>query len=229
MMWNIGDSGIITLTPSKKMVALVLLFTFMALVSQMVPAHAIVQTVTLTPSNIVTQAGYYALLNATCTAPTTATFVIDGAHFQYNSATSMWEAHVRSTAMGVHTYNSLDSFTSGGDTANLVGSATVTWTQNPVDSLTVYTWTGDLTGLIYYFATTQLGGVTLTWTLIMAAISVAAYNYSGPEVTLLFWLLGWSVFSGLVYGGAQAFGILVLVIGGGALFAQVILGRRDRY
>jgi hypothetical protein len=86
-----------------------------------------------------------------------------------------------------------------------------------------------LTGLIYYFAAQQLGSVTLLWTLIMAAISLAAYNYSGPEVTLLFWLLGWGVFSGMVYGGAQAFGILVMVIGGGALFTQIILGRRDRY
>jgi hypothetical protein len=197
--------------------------------ASMTPVHAVVQTVTLTPSNIVTQAGYYALLNATCTGPTSATFVIDGAHFQYNPETSLWEAHVRSTAMGIHAYNTLDSYTSGADTAVLVGAATVTWAQNPIDGLAAYTWTGDLPGLIYYFATTQLGGVTLTWTLIMAAISVAAYNYSGPEVTLLFWLLGWSVFSGLVYGGAQAFGILVLVIGGGALFAQVILGRRDRY
>ena len=241
MMWDGGD-WIITLSPSKKTALIVLLFTVVALATQMMPAHAVADySITFVSTTVTTQAGYYVYLTATLGnnnnapwnwPPSTIKFTINGIQFiNVDGIGNVWKAHVYSGNMDVLTLDTIDSFTSPsepGASASLTNSEIVTWTQNPADVLSGYTVVGDLTGMFWYFATYQLG-VTMTMTIFMGAVSLAIYNYQGPEPTLLFWLLGWGVFSGFMYGGAQAFGILILVVGGGALFTQVIMGRRDRY
>jgi hypothetical protein len=87
MMWDSGDLGIITLSPSKKMAFIVLLFTVVALATQILPAHAVNYPITIDPTPVTAQAGYYARIFATCGAPTDATFTVSGIQFRYNSGT----------------------------------------------------------------------------------------------------------------------------------------------
>ena len=103
MMWDGGDSGIITLSPSRKTVFIVLLFTVVALATQILPAHAVNYAISFNNTTITAQAGYYVLLSTSCGAPASASFTISGAHFTYNAGTGNFEAHVTSGVMAVTT------------------------------------------------------------------------------------------------------------------------------
>ena len=84
---------------------------------------------------------------------------------------------------------------------------------------------GDWPGAIMQINIILLGE-TLFWTLLMASISMAIYNYSGPEATITAWILGWGIFSPVIHGEAVTISLIMIALGGGIYIAKFFLDRR---
>ena len=88
-----------------------------------------------------------------------------------------------------------------------------------------YMNTGDYTGAVLAIFTDVVGALLLN-TFIMTGLSLAIYNYTGAEATLLAWILGWGIFSTVVHGVAITLGLIMLSLGGGLILVKLFLDRR---
>lgn len=176
----------------------------------------------------------YALLYANCTDDSgtqhaaNVTFTIDSVPFTWNTYTDRYEGTVRRTTPGTVTYDTIDSFTDTGDvnaTSTINQTATVTWTQSLQTQVLNLLTVGDFTGGSIVIFTDLVGALVFN-TFIMTALSLAIYSYSGPEATLLAWMLGWGLFSSVVHGQAVMLGLIMLALGGGIILVKLFLDRR---
>lgn len=156
------------------------------------------------------------------------TLTVEGVVFAWNSYTDRFEATDSETTPQTRTYDTLTALSEAtyGITSGAMNvTAAVTWVTPQLDLVQVYLSTGDLLGAVYIMATAQLGGLFL-YTFIMVGVSLAVYNYTGPEATLLAWMLGWGTFSAVVHGEAVGVALILLALGGGLLIAKMFLDRR---
>lgn len=181
-----------------------------------------------------TEEDFYTLLYATCqdsgntTHGANITFTINSAEFTYNEDTGRYEAITSQGTPGTEIYGTLDSFTDSENatsTATVTQNVTVTWTQGTLDRLQVDFMTGDWINAILGEYIYSMGAMYF-WTAMMTILSVGVYNVSGVYATLFAWILGWGVFSGVVHGQAQVFGVLFIVLGAGLALVRLVLDRR---
>ena len=189
-------------------------------------------TISVYSNMTVVQEGYFSLIWANVAGGVpegNLTFTVDGAAFQWSESMSRYEAKVFKGTMGAETYNTLDSFVDTGEPAAaavLANSITVTWTQTPLQDVVTYAATGDFLGMLFAISYAELG-MTITVTVFIAAISLAIFNFSGPEPMLLWWILSWSTFSVLVTGAAQGLGVIILSLGLALMIAKILMDRRS--
>jgi len=209
-----------------------LVFVVLSLMAPMVRAD--VFTITLDPLYNEVEEGFYTLLTATCVNGSEVqhegniTFTVDGAEFEWNSYIEKYQSQIKETTPQTVTYDSLDDFTdseNGSSTASINQTATVTWTTSLVDRVAGYMETGDFLGAVLLI-NTDLLGVMLWYTIMITGISLAIYAYTGPEATLLAWILGWGAWSAVVHGQAVTLGLIFLSLGGGLLIAKMFQDRR---
>ncbi len=190
-------------------------------------------TINLYALNDEVEEDMYALLYATCINGGTqhednVTFTIDGVGFTWNTYTDRYEGIVRRTTPTTVTFDTINAFSDSEDpsaSATVNQTVTVTWTLSAQTTILGFMQVGDYTGAAISLFTQTIGGLLFN-TFIITAISLAIYNYTGPEATLLAWILGWGLFSSVVHGSAVMFGIIMLAIGGGLILAKILIDRR---
>lgn len=197
-------------------------------------SYGITYTISLSPLYNEIEEGFYGLLTATAVNATgytpedNATFTVNGVTFEWNEYISAYYAQVRETTPQTVTYDTVDSFSdteNPGATAIINQTATVTWLTSLIDQVEGYVETGDWMGA-FLTINTNLLGVTLWYSILLTGLSLAIYAYTGPEATLLAWMLGWGAWSVVVHGQAVQLGLIMLALGGGLLIAKMFQDRR---
>lgn len=191
-------------------------------------------TISLSPLYNEVEEGFYSLITGTVfdnigyTPEDNATFTIDGVDFEWNDYINLYQAQVREIIPQTVTYDTVDTFTDTGTpgaTATINQTATVTWLTSLIDQVENYMETGDWIGALL-LVNTDLLGTMLWYTILITGISLAIYAYTGPEATLLAWILGWGAWSVVVHGQAVTLGLIMLALGGGLLIAKMFQDRR---
>lgn len=156
------------------------------------------------------------------------TLIINGVTLTWNSYLGRFEGTTTSAAPATVAYNTLTSLIEATYTitnGNITSYPTVTWTTQRLELITPFMRLGDWPGAIIEI-NVILMGQSIFWTFLLTAMSLAVYNYSGPEVALLSWMFGWSMFSTVVHGQALTISLIFMAVGGGIYIAKFFLDRR---
>ena len=183
------------------------------------------------------EVGMMSLLYATCVDNSsvchneTITFTIDGADFKWVPERTRYEAVVRESTPQIKLYNSVDSITDENNptvSGFVTTPALVTWINSRIEAPLDLISGGDLPGALWEMGVYQIGG-TFLYTFTSLAVSVALYQFSGPEIVMVAWLLMWGAWSSVVHGVGQQLGVVFLVMGIGVLIAKLYMDRRGSY
>jgi len=181
-----------------------------------------------------TEAEFYTLLYATCldslgvSHQDNITFTINGAAFTWSDYTDRYEATYSRNTPGVEIFGALGVFADSENmtsTATVSLNATVTWTQGTINRLQTDFMAGDWINAILGEYIYGMGGMFF-YTALISILSIGIYNVAGAYATLFVWVLGWGVFSGVVHGESQAFGVFFIVFGLAVAIVKLVLDRR---
>jgi len=156
------------------------------------------------------------------------TLIINGVTLSWNVYMDRFEATTTSGVPAIITFDTLTSLietTYGITNGNITSSPTVTWTTSKLDLLMPFMRRGDWPGAIIQINVLLLGQ-SMFWTFFLMAISVGIYNYSGPEVVILIWMLGWSMFGVVIGSQALTIALIMMALAGGIYIAKFFLDRR---
>jgi len=213
---------------------LITLVVFVMLIAPITFVNAEVFTINVYSIYETTEEDFTTLLYASCIDSTNTThgnnvtFTINTAVFTWNAYTDRYEATYQRNTPGTETFGPLDSFTDANNltsTASIARNATITWTQGTMDRLQTHFMTGDWVGAVLgEYAYTM--GTLFFYTALMTILSVGIYNVGGAYTTILAWILGWGVFSGVIHGQAQLIGYIFILLGVAIALVKLALDRR---